>query len=349
MGRTPKVWPRKGRGFWTTIRGEQIPLGHDLKLAKRELARLLADRAPPTLGRYTSPKLIDIYLEACAKRVEKDELSAQTLEAYRYKLESFARYARRIRPEDLRPLHADEWLEQQRWNPTTAALAIRVLKAWSRWCARKGFLDVDRLGLADSPQPLTRDAANPADLLKMEAAIKCPHFLDFYRCLYDIGCRPGELGTLEADRVGWDTATAIVRGKTGPRMVGLTSRVLEILRRAALVNPTGPALRSPLGCQWRKYLIGYHWGRWRAVAGVPDTVVAYSLRHDLWRRWHEAGVSDVVISKQLGHTLKGVPHLHLLVSTYAHADAQHLARAAQDSAAHASNCRSGRAPKANRR
>ena len=55
----------------------------------------------------------------------------------------------------------------------------------------------------------------------------------------------------------------------------------------------------------------------------------YAARHALYVRWHDAGIPDVVIAAQLGHRSKGIPHLQLLKSTYAHAEGRHLAESAR--------------------
>lgn len=331
MGRPSKIWTRKGRGFFTTLHGRQIPLGTDLKKAKQRFKQLLASSTPILPGQFSVAQLVGLFLTECDRRIAKNEMSSETVKSYRSYLNRWAEACRRVRPEHLRAYHVQAWVSSHpTWNSTTSADAISRVKIWSAWCEANGYLDADRLRSARAPQRLTRDAADPDDLLKLERAIACPYFRDWFQVLYDTGCRPGELRRLEASHVDFQRSTAIVRGKTGPRLIGLTERALGILRRCSAVNPNGHVLRAPGGGEWTQSTIKYHLGKWRLVAKVPSTTVAYHLRHDLHRRWSAAGNSDLTIAAQLGHrTLQGQPRLSLLASTYAHVGAEPLAAAAQ--------------------
>ncbi len=138
-------------------------------------------------------------------------------------------------------------------------------------------------------------------------------FRDFATVLLDCGCRPGELRTLEADRIDWDRSSAIVQGKTGWRPISLTARSLDVLRRWAEKYPTGPVLRNSRGTPWTAAAVQHQFRRCSIRAG--HRVIPYQARHDYWSRAHKAGVSDLVIAKQLGHR-----DLKMLVDVYAHVD-----------------------------
>lgn len=331
MSRRSKIWPRKGRpGYWTTIGGKQRCLGSSREAAKKELARLQAASKPIRPGEFTVAQLVAIFLADQQRRVDRKEMSAETLETHRSYLDRWARACRRIMPDDLRVFHLDTWVESHsNWNPSTIASAITRVKVWSRWAKRKGYIEVNHLVDAMAPVALKRDACEPEDLLKLERAIECPRFLDFFMVLYDTGCRPGELKSIAAASVDWGLSTAIVRGKSGERVVGLTARALELLRRCAVANKEGSLLKAPMGGEWSPGVINYTWDRWRAIAELPETLVPYHCRHDLYRRWSAAGVSDVTIARQLGHSRQGRPHLDLLISVYSHVAAGPLAQAAR--------------------
>lgn len=311
------------------MHSRQVFLGHDRKAATKRLAELKASTTPILPGQYSVSQLVALFVADCQRRVDRNQLKPETLKTHRSYLLRWAEACRRLRPENLRVFHLDRWVEShETWNSTTIATAISRVKLWSRWVKRKGLLDFNHLQDAQAPQRLTRDPAEPGDLAKFEAAITCPRFLDFYHVLHDTGCRPGEIKSITASSVQWERSTAIVRGKSGERLVGLTTRALGILRRCALVHPEGSLLKSPGGTEWSQSTIKYHWQKVRRVADVPDTLTPYHLRHALWNRWHAAGIADIVIARQLGHTKLNQPHVGLLMSTYAHAGPDLLAEAA---------------------
>ncbi len=333
MGRTAKPWRRidrgKDRGWWAVVRGHQRYLGPSLKAAKLKLKALVAANAPTHHSDYSVRQLVDLFLTELRDRVASKEISPYTLANLKSTLNRWAEACRRIKPEDLRPLHLKAWLKAHpEWNQSSKSTAVRRVKSWSAWAVRDGYLEVNRLRDAITGDQLKREAADPADLAKIEAAIDRDCFRDFFRVLFDTGCRPGELKTLTAATVDWGLSTAIVRGKSGERAIGLTPRALEILRRCSLARPEGALLRTVTGVDWSPRAIHRQWKRACKRAGV-EGVVCYHLRHALYVRWHDAGISDIVISAQLGHYSHSRPHIGLLRSTYGHAEARHLAEAAQ--------------------
>ena len=335
MARPSRVWLRKGRGYWSVIAGHQRFLSHNLREAKLRLKELLS-QTPSKHGEHPLSHLVGLYLADCVTRVKP-----RTLSRYRDYLERWVAYCdrERIAPADLRAYHLRAWLSSRRtWNPSTRNAAGRAVKMWSAFAESEGYLDGNRLRSASLPTPLKRAAADPEDLIRLERAITDDAFRDFYIILYDTGARPGEIAGLTAARVDFTTSTAIVDGKRGERIIGLTPRALEIARRCALVRPEGPLLVNANGEPWTQARQQWAFKKWEKVAGCGH-VVPYHLRHNLWQQWHRLGISDIVISRQLGHTLRGAPHLGLLASTYAHAAAADLAAAARLAAGQTSKSR----------
>ncbi len=329
MGRKSTVWKRGDRGYWSTVRGHQRYLGENLKAAKLKLKSLLDANKPQHHSEYTVRQLVDLFLAELADRVASKEISPYTLANLKSTLNRWSEACRRIKPEDLRPLHLKAWCKAHpEWNQSSKSTAVRRVKSWSAWATRDGYLEVNRLRDAVTGDQLKREAADPADLAKIEAAIDRDCFRDFFHVLFDTGCRPGELKTLTASTVDWGLSTAIVRGKSGERAIGLTPRALEILRRCSLARPEGALLRTVTGVDWSPRCIHRQWKRACRLAGIVD-VVPYMLRHDLPRRWIAAGISELLVAKQMGHTSRGLPHIGLLSSTYFHPDAVSLAEAAQ--------------------
>ncbi len=334
MGRTSTVWKRGSRGYYSTVHGRQVYLSHDAKEARRILAAKLRTSKPIFPGQFNVKQLVDMFLAERSARVAKGTLSGETLKVSRSYLLRWAEACRRLKPEVLRVYHVDAWVASHaNWSSNTQADAIAAVKVWSRWAKRKGLIEVNHLFDAQPPTRTTRDAADPEDLLRLERKIADPAFVDWYAVLYDTGCRPGELCNLEADHLNLIDCTAQVSGKSGKRLIGVTQRSCNILKRLSLIHPTGPLLRTASGAEWSPSNVRYHWTKWRKIANAPKTLVAYHCRHALWARWHAVGISDIVISRQLGHFSKGIPHIRLLQSTYAHAEGTILAEAAEKASA----------------
>ena len=282
-----KIWERKGRGYWTTISKRQHFLGHDLAKAKRRFRELQLSAPITTTTRHSLQDLIVLYL-----RDAKTRLKPRSFSNCKDYLERWLGEYQDVRSAELRAYHIREWLSKHpTWNATTRKHAGAIIKGWSKWCEAEGLLDIDRLRSAKLPTALTREAADPADLIRLEKAIRDDAFRDFYVVLYDTGARPGEIAGLTADRVSIATSTALVHGKKRDRVIGLTPRALEIVRRLALARPEGLLFLTRTGSRWSQQRQKDAFDRWQIVAGCVGRVVPYSLRHDLYRRWTARGGS----------------------------------------------------------
>lgn len=319
MSRRSSIWPRKGRGYWTTIRKKQIYLSHDKTEAEKEFHRLMLSEEPTRPNSASVHKLVQLYLEE-----KQAEIKPLTYKLYYDRLADWVNHYGRTKAADLKPMHVTAWLKSHRaWNASTRSTAVGVIKTWSAWCRREGHLDVDRLRDAKAPRAIKRAPANPADLAKLEHTITDRCFRDWFVCAMDTGCRPGELRTLTASRVNWQRETALVIGKTGERVVGLSTRVLAILRRLAKIHPTGPLLVTQKGSEWNDDNRRHYLAKWKKAAGITVRIVSYHTRHDLSGRWVAAGIDGLTASAQLGHKSTS-----MTLSTYYHPSDASLASAA---------------------
>lgn len=321
MPRRAGIWKRGARGFYTTIQGKQVFLGLERDEATRAFHQLKArpDTGDASVrGRQSVAQLVNLYLEHAATEVKKT-----TLTNYHWYLSKWVAFAGNRPAAGLKPLDVTAWFRTRpRWNPSTRRLATEMVKQWSRWAKAQGYLEADPLQGLKPPKSCARMPARPDDIEKFLSKVTCPLLRDIATVLLDTGARPGEIRTLTADQIDWEASTAVVVGKTGPRVISLTSRSLAILahlsgRTATGASPdldsTGPLFRNRDGTPWTKGTLNK---RFRTVckrAGVK--VIPYSFRHDLWRRASKAGVDSVVIARQLGHK-----NLKMLIDRYAHVD-----------------------------
>lgn len=325
MGRKSAIWKRKGRGYHTTINGCVYFLGHDKAEAHTRFRDLMMQQMPTRPGKHSIADLVVLYLKAVHGRI-----APKTYKHYKSSLEAWVEHTTHLRPAELRAYHLYEWLEQQStWGQSMRATVASHVRIWSSWAEQRDYIDADRLRKVRVDPILVRKPAKPEDLLKLEAAITSDDFRDAYVFLYDTGCRPGELYTLTAERVDLAESTALVCGKTGDRTVGLTPRLVAILRRRALRWPEGAVFRREDGEPWTASALRNRFERFQKLAKCSSHIVPYHPRHDLYRRWTAAGVEELVVAKQLGHFKAGLPHLQMLAKTYAHVGGHPLAQAAR--------------------
>lgn len=316
MPRRAAIWTRKGReGYYATIAGRQVNLGLDRTAAEREFHRLKAQVVQVKTVDLLVGDLVSRYLDWA-----RDTVKQRTWDNYAFYLASWQRHVGALKAADLKPHHVTSWLKGHAWNSSTGHLAVSCVRIWSSWSEAQGFLEVDPLKRAKRPRMLRRRALEPGVLGRAVQAIISQEFADFVAVMLDTGCRPGEIRTLSADRIDFQASTATVHGKVGPRVVSLTTRALEVLRRLAEVNPTGPVLRNTLGDPWTPKAIEGQMQRCSAKIGLVDgktRATAYHARHDLWDRMIRTGADSLIVAKQLGHS-----NLSQLKATYAHVSSE---------------------------
>lgn len=325
MPRRPSIWKRDGRDDWyTTIAGRQINLGPDRETAEREFHRL---RARPTQAKNSLlvRELVDQYLDWA-----RDQVKPVTWTTYNWYLERWNGYAGRLRARELKPLHVTAWLKLwPGWGPSTRHVAISVVRIWSGWCKNQGHLDTNPLAGTPKPQMQRRKPAAKGNLERFMMAVNSEPFREIFEFMIDAGCRPGEARTLEASRIDWEASTAVVTGKLGERVISLTARSLDVLRRLAVVNPEGPIFRNARGNGWAVSGLEAQFRRTSDRANLAVNFSAYQTRHAFWGRAHRAGVDSIVVAKQMGHV-----NLDMLARHYADVDPELTKAAVEKTAAH---------------
>ena len=321
MPRKAAVWTRKDRpGWWATIDGRQVNLGDDYKDAQKELYRRKASSRPAARSNLSVAVLVDRFLCDAHANVQ-----AATFANYRWYLQQWVNFAGHRPAAGLKPLDVTAWMRSRKWNGSTRRLAVEMVRRWSRWVNAQGYLAGDPLSGVRIPRSTPRIAARPEDIGKFLGAVTCPLLRDIATVLLDTGARPGEIRTLEADQVSWTDSTAIVNGKTGPRVISLTGRSLATLANLATLYPTGPLFRNRAGRIWTRSQLCY---RFRILSKQLNMCIhPYHLRHAWWARARKAGVDSVVAAAQLGHK-----DLKMLVERYAHVDTSQTKEAVERAA-----------------
>lgn len=320
MARPSAPWYKKSHKAWyTKIDGKLVRLAATKAEATRVFHHLMARRGggEPLPATVPFERVIDLWFGSLP-----DTLAVKTFARYQEYGQSLIDFAGKTPVADIRPSLIARWLNAHpAWkSPATRHLAVSVAKLITAWATEDGILGRDPFARVRRPPMRRRPPTRTEDVGKLTGGIRSPEFADFLAVAVETGCRPGELRTLEASRIDWDAATAIVRGKRGERTVHLSPGALKVLRRWADRFPTGPVLRNTRGEPWGEKAIQCQFSRCGARAGVK--VVPYQTRGLFASEAIRRGESPLVVSKLLGHRNSSVLEQH-----YAHIDDDQLREA----------------------
>lgn len=125
--------------------------------------------------------------------------------------------------------------------------------------------------------------------------------------------RPGEIAKADVGDFNKDQGTLKLTGKTGPRLVTLSTAASEFLKTQARDKlPAAPLLADSFGHRWNKDSWKKRFKDAARAANLPDGVVMYTLRHvaitemiaggvDTFLVARLAGTSTTMIDKHYGH------------------------------------------------
>jgi integrase len=175
--------------------------------------------------------------------------------------------------------------------------------ATKRWEAVKPFKDVAK----GRTRFITQ---TECDALMTHAS---PDMAIFMKAMILTACRPGELANIEAQHFDAQQGTLELTGKTGHRVVTLSTEACEFFTALSKFK-IGKALllHRADGGLWKKDWWKKLFSKARIAANLPDDVVLYSLRHyaisemvangiDSFLVARLAGTSTTMIDKHYGH------------------------------------------------
>ncbi|MDH4557815.1 site-specific integrase [Pseudomonas sp. BN417] len=278
-----------------------------------------------------STEVIDVA-EACRRyvkdrRTEKGESTAKDAEG-RFRRLVYEQPIGRIKLSALRTAHITDWRNAQidvddddpdveRRAKDSANRNLATLKAALNLAYRLGLASStaqwDRVEAFKGVGQRRDVALTLADRRKLLAA--ADHELKpFLRAMLLTGCRPGELaGATVGDLDPAGLLTVV--GKTGRRTIPISPDALKVLKECAGDRLTDEPLLMRSGIAWTRFEWRDAFQVARAAAGLPDTVVMYSLRHvsisemlvsgiDPMTVAKIAGTSVEMISRHYGHLIK---------------------------------------------
>ncbi len=273
-----------------------------------------------------STEVVDVE-EACKRyvtdrRSEKGDATAKDAEG-RFKRLVYGNKFGRIKLFTLRTAHITDWRNAQvdrededpdqdddpdadRRAKDSANRNLATLKAALNLAYRMGLVastaQWDRVEAYKGVSKRRDVSLTMTDRKKLIAAAT-PDLTTFLQAMLLTGCRPGELASCtvgDLDPAGLLTVT----GKTGRRTIPLSPKALALLMSAAGQRDVDEPLLTRSGVPWTRFEWRDAFQEARKAAGLPETVVMYSLRHVAISEMLVAGMDPMTVSKIAGTSIE---------------------------------------------
>ena len=254
MPHFPKPFFKKGRGVWyVEIDRKQINLGSNRDEAFRQYHQLMAQPRPKQVAADSVLGLIDAFLDWCSKHRAPD--------TYRWYHDRLQEFARRIEPTltvaQFRPYHVQQWVDaREGWSDGSRRNAIRAVKRAFKWAEEQGYIDRSPVAHMKKPKGGKREIIVSQDEFDEILGLALGRgFRDLVIVTWETGCRPQESLIVEARHVDlvnqrWVFQQSEEKSRSSMRVVYLTDRALDIVKRLMLTYPKGPLFRNSEGQPW---------------------------------------------------------------------------------------------------
>ena len=327
--RQPKPFFRKFTKTWyVTLNGKQINLGPDKSVAFQKYHDLMARRGRAMRSYASVAHLFDAYVDWLhAHR------SSSTFEKAKHYLTSLARFPdKRMTVERMQPGLLLEWVEAQSgWSDSTSNDAISIVQRAFNWAAKRGHIDRSPVSNVEGKPPKRRREVvfTPLEWAELRGLVKDQEFGDLLDFMWETGCRPIEVRTIEARLVDLKNRMIVFppsrsKGKRNERVIFLTEQAMQICRRLSKQFPTGPIFRNTRGGPWTKDAINCRFQRLKDKLGRP--VCAYAIRHSYATEGLKQGIDSLTLAQLMGHA-----DTNMLAKHYAHLarDPKYLSKQAE--------------------
>jgi integrase len=254
MPHFPKPFFKKGRGVWyVEIDRKQVNLGSDKDEAFRRYHQLMSQPQPKYVAADSVLGVVDAYLEWCSKHRAPD-----TYRWYRYRLQEFARHIDpTLTVAQLRPFHVQQWIDaREGWADGSRRNAIRAVKRVFKWSEEQGYIDRSPVAHMKKPKGGKREIiVSQEEFDEILSLAPDSGFRDLVIATWETGCRPQESLIVEGRHVDlvnqrWVFQQSEEKSRSSMRVVYLTDRALEIVKRLMFAYPAGPLFRNSDGEPW---------------------------------------------------------------------------------------------------
>jgi len=273
-----------------------------------------------------STEVVDVE-EACKRyvtdrRSEKGDATAKDAEG-RFKRLVYGTKFGRIKLSALRTAHITDWRNAQverddedqdqdddpdaeRRAKDSANRNLATLKAALNLAYRMGLVastaQWDRVDAYKGVSKRRDVSLTMTDRKKLIAAAT-PDLTTFLQAMLLTACRPGELASCtvgDLDPAGLLTVT----GKTGRRTIPISPKALALLKSAAGDRDLDEPLLTRSGVAWTRFEWRDDFQEARKAAGLPESLVMYSLRHVAVSEMLVSGMDPMTVSKIAGTSIE---------------------------------------------
>lgn len=259
------------------------------------------------------------------QRTHKSKTSAADAEG-RFKRLVYGRKIGTILLNKLRPQHLRDWMADQldedgdeedlRKSKDSANRNLNTIKAALNLALRDQLVTTDAGWKTVTPFPKA-GRRRTGDLTPKDRAALLAHcesdLAALVKSLLLTAVRPGEIASCDVADFDATQGTLTLTGKTGTRTVTLSTAAVEFFKGQAKSKlPSAPLLADAYGNRWNKDSWKKRFRTAVKAAGLPDSVVMYTLRHvgiseliaggvDVFLVAKLAGTSTAMIDKHYGH------------------------------------------------
>jgi integrase len=254
MPHFPKPFFKKGRGVWyVEIDRKQENLGPDRDEAFRRYHEIMAKPRPAKVAPDSVLGILDSFLDWCSKHRAPD-----TYRWYHDRLQDFAGTVdRSLTVGQLRPYHVQQWVDSKEgWADGSRRNGIRAVKRAFKWAEEQGHIEKSPIAYMKKPKGGKREVIVSQDEFDGILSLAPDRgFRDLIIVSWETGCRPQESLIVEARHVDlvnqrWVFQQSEEKNREFVRIVYMTDRALEIVRRRMLAYPEGPLFRNSRGDPW---------------------------------------------------------------------------------------------------
>ncbi len=302
MKKFPKPWYRPARGVWyVTLDGQQINLGPDRDAAFDRYKKLLSQPKAREVPSDSLVAVADAFLDWVQRHRSPD-----TYLWYQYRLERFVQRHPDIRAADVRPFHAQKWVDSYTFSVTSRRNYLRTVKRCLAWATKQGYLDKNPVDGLEIPSAERHEVfVSQEEFDALLSKVKDEAFRDLLIVTWETGFRPQESLRVEARHVDLANQRLVFpksesKNKKVARVVYLTDKAAAIVKRITERHPSGKLFRNKRGKAWTTYAVNCRFCRLKEKLGKKYSL--YALRHAWATNALQRGVDPLTVAILMGHS-----------------------------------------------
>lgn len=257
--RPQPLWREQTRCYYVQLGKKKVRLDPDETEAWRLYHEIMAKPPEARVVAPVAPTLVvevlDLFLDWTGRHK-----AARTYAWYRENIQRFFdRIPKDLTVADLKPFHVTRALDEfPHWSNNTKNDFIAALKRAFNWAADEELIDRSPVARVKKPAREAREmVVSPAEYAQVMEAIREPNFRDLIELSWETRTRVQELRHIEVRFLDPDSSRVVFppkqsKGKKYHRVIYLTERAMEILRRLVEAHRSGPILLNSAGKPWNK-------------------------------------------------------------------------------------------------